>query len=344
MTGEQSAHRGLRELLDLGVNEGAFTEGHAWVAHDGQPLAHAHTAGVTVHSLWDVASLTKPMATVTEVMRAVGDGVIDLDERVRSPTGLDTTVRALLGHRSGLPAWDDLWAVAEGLGPGWQPGARAVKDAIAARIGALAGSEPATRYSDLGFISLGWHLERRLKQPLDELVTRWHWGAPTTGQGAAQVVPTGHCPRRLRQAHGEVDDLNAWVLGGVAGHAGLFATANDVGSWALELSNSAAGRGGAIDGGVIREFWDRTNIAGSGSTWVLGWDTPTLPDSTAGARASLEAVGHLGFTGTSVWIDRAHDLIVVLLTDRAALGAPSKAVMRNFRPRFHDGVRDLLDL
>jgi CubicO group peptidase (beta-lactamase class C family) len=187
-------------------------------------------------------------------------------------------------------------------------------------------------------------LERRLNQPLGQLVDRWRWGVPMTGPDAARAVPTGHCPRRQRQAHGEVDDLNAWVLGGVAGHAGLFATAAEVGGWALELANSAADRGGPIAGEVVREFWDPLNRAGAESTWVLGWDTPTSPNSTAGTRASSAAVGHLGFTGTSVWIDRAHDLIVVLLTDRVALGPTSKAKMRGFRPRFHDGIRDLLNL
>lgn len=344
MTRAASRESGLRALLEDGRAAGAFTQGHAWVAHDGSPVAQAHTEGVTPESLWDVASLTKPMATVTEVMRAVGDGVMTLDERVQSPSGLDTTVRALLAHRSGLPAWDDLWAIAEHKTPGWRPGTATVKAAIAERIGELAGSESGTRYSDLGFISLGWHLEARRQASLNQLVTRWCWGLPPGAPGRGRAVPTGHCPRRLRQAHGEVDDLNAWVLGGIAGHAGLFATANEVGQWALGLSNSAAGRGGMIDGGVIREFWDLSNRADASTTWVLGWDTPTPPNSTAGARVSKDAVGHLGFTGTSVWIDRAHDLIVVLLTDRVALGAPSKAVMRGFRPRFHDGVRDLLGL
>jgi CubicO group peptidase (beta-lactamase class C family) len=159
-------------------------------------------------------------------------------------------------------------------------------------------------------------------------------------QDQARCIPTGHCERRGRQAHGEVDDLNCWVLGGVAGHAGLFATLGEVGAWALDLANASAGRGGAIDGAVVREFWALEQQVDS--TWVLGWDTPTRPNSTAGGRASATAVGHLGFTGTSVWIDRGHDLVMVLLTDRVALGPPSKAVMRAFRTRFHDGVRDLV--
>ena len=344
MTQQTAIEDGLRELLQVGVNGGAFTEGHAWVAHTGRAIADAHTEGVTERSLWDVASLTKPMATVTEVMRAVAGGVIRLDERVQAPQGLDTTVRDLLAHRSGLPAWDDLWAVAETLGPDWRPGSQAVRDAVAGRIGALAGFESSTRYSDLGFISLAWHLERRLKQPLNTLVTHWSWGISQPALNSPQVVATGHCPRRKRQAHGEVDDLNAWVLGGVAGHAGLFATAGEVGQWALDLANSAEDRGGTIDGGVVREFWDLSNRDDSGATWVLGWDTPTPPNSTAGTRVSPLAVGHLGFTGTSVWIDRACDLIVVLLTNRVSLGESSKPLMRQFRPRFHDGVRDLLSL
>jgi serine-type D-Ala-D-Ala carboxypeptidase len=333
-------NQGLRVLLDEGVAAGAFGVGAAWVALDGRPVGCGYTAGADAQTLWDVASLTKPMAVVTETMRGVEAGLLALDEPVTYPPGLETTVRDLLAHRSGLPAWDDLWRVAEGLGEDWVPGSEAVREAVAARIGGLAGTQEGTCYSDLGFISLGWHLERRLKTSLDALVPRWRWGVPAGTPDHARCVPTGRCERRGRRAVGEVDDLNCWVLGGVAGHAGLFATLAEVGEWALDLANAAAGRGGVIDGGIVREFWAMEQRRRS--TWVLGWDTPTPPNSTGGTRVSATAVGHLGFTGTSVWIDRAQDLVTVLLSNRPALGSPSKTIMRAFRPRFHDAVRDLL--
>lgn len=329
----------LRELLEEGVRRGAFEHGHAWVAQGGRRRAQAWTAGCRAHSLWDVASLTKPMATVTPLMRAVAAGAMSLEEEVRLPEGLVTSVEALLAHRSGLPAWDDLWAVAEATGEPWRPGSPAVKAAVSRRIGTLAGHAEGTVYSDLGFITLGWHMEARLGRNLRALTPRWRWGVDRGTRAHARAIPTGHCPRRQRQAHGEVDDLNCWVLGGVAGHAGLFASANEVGAWALDLSNAAAGRGGEIDGGVIRHFWDLERRDGRGGTWVLGWDTPTPPNSTAGTQVSPHAVGHLGFTGTSVWIDREADLIVVMLTNRVALGEASRPIMRQFRPHFHDAIR-----
>ena len=335
MTHETSINAGLRALLEQGIHEGAFGIGGAWVAEGGRQIGTAFTSGANATSMWDVASLTKPMAIVTEVMRRVASRALSLDDRVTHPAGLNATIRDLLAHRSSLPAWDDLWAVAEGLEAPWTPGSPQVIQAISERIGALSGTQKGTRYSDLGFIALGWHLERHLGQTLEQLVDRWCWSAP-----AERAIPTGHCHRRGHQSVGEVDDLNCWVLGGVAGHAGLFATLDEVGRWALDLANSAANRGGTIDGGVIREFWDLGQR--QDSTWVLGWDTPTPPNSTAGRRASLDSVGHLGFTGTSVWIDRGHDLVMVLLTDRVALGPDSKPIMRAFRPRFHDGIRDLV--
>ena len=331
---------GLRALLEEGVTAGAFEVGAAWVALEGRPLESAYTEGATPETIWDLASLTKPMAVVTEVMKGVEDGRLTLDEPVTGPGGLKTTIRDLLAHRAGLPAWDDLWRVAESSGDSWIPGSPPVRAAVAARIGALAGTQAGTCYSDLGFITLGWHLERRLQAPLEALVSRWRWGVPRGTPDHLRCVPTGHCDRRGRQALGEVDDLNCWVLGGVAGHAGLFATLDEVGAWALDLANSAADRGGRIDGGVVREFWALERRRDS--TWVLGWDTPTPPRSTAGTRASATAVGHLGFTGTSVWIDREQDLVMVLLSNRVALGSASKTIMRSFRPRFHDAIRDLV--
>ena len=227
----------LEALLQMGVEEGAFTQAAAWIAHQGRARAEAFTTQVNPSSLWDVASLTKPMAVVTEAMRGVAQGWLSLDDRVRWPLGIDASLRDLLAHRAGLPAWDDLWALAEGLGPGWQPGSSAVKDAVAQRIGALAGTQQGTRYSDLGFITLGWHLERTRGRSLDAIVSDWRWSSSALDLG--RVVPTGHCPRRQRQAHGEVDDLNAWVLGSVAGHAGLFATLDEVGCWALGLASQS---------------------------------------------------------------------------------------------------------
>ena len=165
----------------------------------------------------------------------------------------------------------------------------------------------------------------------------------------ASFAPTGFCPWRQRNLVGEVHDPNAWILGGAAGHAGLFGTAGTVGRWALALERLAAEDVASpalpgIEGAVVRGFWDRSQMAELRGTWVLGWDTPSPEGSSAGSRVSPEAVGHLGFTGTSVWIDRRDRLVTVLLTNRSALGAAAHTRLKAFRPRFHDGVRDLLGI
>ena len=334
---------GLRSLLEEGVSAGAFRHGHLWVAQGGRCVSQAWTTHTHPHALWDLASLTKPMAVVTTCMRGVQSGALTLSDEVRSPAGFKSDIRSLLAHRSGLPAWDDLWCVAESLGGAWCPGSPEVRAGVEARIAELAHTQEGSAYSDLGFITLGWHLEAHLSQRLRALISRWRWGVSAESRAHQRSISTGYCPRRERDTRGEVNDLNTWVLGGVAGHAGLFASAREVGAWALDLANAAVGRGGSIDGGVVREFWDPAHKAPK-STWVLGWDTPTPPNSTAGTRVSPNAVGHLGFTGTSVWIDRESDLLVVFLSDRVALGAKAQPIMRRIRPAIHDGVRDLLGL
>ncbi|TNF38433.1 MAG: serine hydrolase, partial [Deltaproteobacteria bacterium] len=158
----------------------------------------------------------------------------------------------------------------------------------------------------------------------------------------AAYAPTGHCARRRRALRGEVHDANAWALGGAAGHAGVFATVDEVGRWALDLLRASQGHAASLDGGVVRTFWDPAWRAPD-ATWVLAWDTPSPGgQSTGGARISAAAIGHLGFTGTSVWIDRDADLVTVLLTNRVALGPASGPRMRLYRPHFHDAVRDAL--
>ncbi|MGM0574215.1 MAG: serine hydrolase domain-containing protein [Myxococcota bacterium] len=335
----------LRDLLEAGRDEGVYPSAAAWIATDLEPRGAAYVGEAGPDTLWDVASLTKPMAVVALAMRGVAEGWLNLGEEVTRPEGLRATVRDLLGHRSGLPAWDDLWAHLDEAAPGWRPGTGATKQAVGRRIADLqrtARVEGAV-YSDLGYIVLGWHLERRLGASLDRLVPGYRGiHPPSDPSERARYAPTGFCPRRGRRLVGEVNDLNAWILGGVAGHAGIFATAERVGAWALDLARAEAGRPASLDGGVVRAFWDR-DARPDGATWVLGWDTPSPGYTSAGSGAGPRAVGHLGFTGTSVWIDRDHDLVAVLLTNRVGGGPHTQAAMKRFRPRFHDAVRALAE-
>ena len=321
----------IRGLLEAGVREGVFPMAAAWIAVDGEPAATAVAGGAHMETVWDLASLTKPIAVVSVAMDGVEAGWLTLDERVTWPVGVDTTVRGLLAHRSGLPPWDDLAAVADADVPDWRPGEARVREAVARRIGALAGTQEGTAYSDLGFIVLGWHLERRLGRSLREMRGGWRPAEISPPTDIDGFAPAGREARRGRRLIGEVNDTNCWVLGGACGHAGLFGTADEVGRWALDLARS--GRR------VVDAFWDSGQRADS--TWVLGWDTPSPGASSGGRRVSASAVGHLGFTGTSVWIDRDQGLVMVLLTNRVDIDMSPQPAIKRFRPRFHDAVRDV---
>jgi CubicO group peptidase (beta-lactamase class C family) len=217
---------------------------------------------------------------------------------------------------------------------------------------------PGTRavYSDLGFILLGWLLERTAGTRLDV-----QFGSEVAGRlglqstsfvsladaeararllGDRSVAATQLCPERRRLVLGEVDDLNAVAMGGIAGHAGLFSTAADLSAIAAALTAAWRGGGSFVDPEVVRTFWTPSNVPGS--TWRLGWDGPARQGSQAGSRISPAAVGHLGFTGCSLWIDPARETWIVLLSNRVHPSVPTDDRFRLFRPAVHDAALDAL--
>ena len=337
----------LIAALEEGRQAGAWPMASLWVSARGE-VFEAAVGGAGPDTLWDLASLTKPMVVGTLAMEAVTSGALVLDAPIAGfePVGSDGVVRevapltwrALLGHRAGLPAWKDLvFALPEPR----SAGSAEARYAVRALVRMAARERDVRRgveYSDLGYLLAGMLLEERLGLDL----------AAQTGLGGVflpevvgrQVAPTGWCPWRRREvALGEVHDPNAWVLGGVAGHAGLFGTAAGVGRWARGLLRRSRGeatgcRLDAIAQDVVSAFWAREQ----GGSWVLAWDTKSETGSSAGTRISHDSVGHLGFTGTSVWIDRRRDLVVVLLSNRVALGTTAIAAIKTMRPKVHDAV------
>lgn len=268
------------------------------------------------HSVYDLASLTKVIATTTLAMQAVEEGRLDLDQPVqrylpqfRGPGKERVTVRHLLTHSSGLRADSPLWRQTPNADSALRfvnhlpldtvPGARMV-------------------YSDMGAIVLGEVVERVLGGRLDRLAQSRIF-APLGMTSTRFRPPPSWIPRiaateydtawRKRIVRGEVhDEKSAW-LGGVAGHAGLFGSALDLltfGEWLLGRVTSNAGR--------AAEFVRRQELP-PGSTRALGWDTPA-PGSSAGTLLDPGSFGHTGFTGTSLWIDPSRDLVIVLLTNR----------------------------
>ncbi len=336
----------------------------AWLGATGRtafPDAGAVDAPVGPDTVFDVASLTKPLATVPVILSLCAQGRLGLDAPIgaflpflRGTSWAAATPVHLLSHVSGLPAWRPFAADLVAAGGVSVAGAPFAIDAVRARIAAeVPGAPPgaACVYSDLGFMLLAALVESAGGAPLDRqfvdcvaapLGLRGTFFVGVRGGVADPApVPTGQiaatevCPTRRRCLQGEVHDDNAWVLGGAAGHAGLFSTAREVAAIALAFRDSFRGDG-PWPAPLVRRLWSR-EATPPGSTRLMGFDTPSPRGSMAGDRAPTGTVGHLGFTGTSFWMEPVTGRLVVLLTNRVHPDR-SRGGIQSFRPRFHDAA------
>ncbi len=356
-------------------------------AHGGDPEGRE----TTPESLFDVASLTKLMATTTTAAVMVGRGLLDLDTPVvhwlpefgQSGKGA-ITPRALLGHRSGLAAWSPFFKevmnhqVARGIYP-WAEGespAEAFSTSRRLVLSSVLRSPPAhpagTRvYSDLGFLTLMRVLERASNQDFRHLVqesvldplglqdTFFHdlGSEDDPGWPARHVMPTGLVrprpplpeqdysvpPQADDTGCGEVDDDNAFALGGVAGHAGLFSTARDVARFGALVLEEMAGADRLGAGEALRSF-AKEDPATTGCPRGLGFDMPAPENSTLGTvfgSGPQGAVGHLGFTGCALWLDLDRGLSAALLTNRVFPDRGRQEEINNLRRDFYDKVAQL---
>jgi len=327
---------------------------------------------VSTATLFDLASLTKAVATTTMAMILYERGLLELDASVvgivpefgahsshePDPRHREVTFRMLLAHSSGLPAYEKLFLKA-----------RSRDDLLHAAFTTPLTADPGScaEYSDIGFIILGAALERIAEESLDRFCQREIFGPlamtrttfnppaemrdeipPTAderaacvgpGLGPGQVERGSTVPRhtfRDRVIQGEVQDENAFVLGGVAGHAGLFSTAEDVARFAHAMLNG----GNPILRPETVSLFTRREAVPAGTSRALGWDTPSRP-SQSGKHFGPESFGHLGYTGTSLWIDPERQLSVTLLTNRTWPDCSSQAI-KQVRPRFHDSIIETL--
>lgn len=327
---------------------------------------------MTRETVFDLASLTKPMATTTAVLLLVSEGRLELDAPVAKvlPAFAErdkeaVTLRQLLTHSSGLRPWrgfhelllkkerktgERLIGTAEGRE--WIVD-RVVRSALVHEPGAAA------VYGDLDFIVLGAVIEavtgqgldvfcqQRIFEPLGLHETRFHpqlrldgaEGDPTAvpSERLRRTAASENCPWRDRIVWGEVHDPNAAAMGGVAGHAGLFSTADDVMRFAQIWLDVWHGRSDLLPRDAVREF-SRHQEGPEDSVWALGWDRPTPGGSSSGRHFSENSIGHLGFTGTSVWIDLDKQAIIVMLTNRVHLIA--KKSKFTLRPVVHDIIME----
>jgi CubicO group peptidase (beta-lactamase class C family) len=343
-----------RAVLERGIAERAFP-GAAWGVLRGGEMVALEAAGrftyeedappVRPETVFDLASVTKAVATTAAAMLLVDRGVLDLNARVGDilpgfVVGMELgshkeriTLRMLLTHTSGLPAYEQLFRNCAGE----ESLLRAV---LTLRLQAKPGER--TEYSDPGFILLGKALEvlggemlgclcmREIFAPLGMEATRFCPPAI-----ARQMIPPTENDTwfRGRVIQGEVQDENAYVMGGVSGHAGLFANVRDL----LRFAACILAEGKSADGRQVFQPETVAQFAArQGDGRALGWDVPT-PGGSSGKYFSERSIGHLGYAGTSLWIDREQKLAVALLTNRTWPDRANQAI-KQIRPLFHDAV------
>jgi CubicO group peptidase (beta-lactamase class C family) len=354
-TGQDDRFRSAFNILNEAIAMHAFPACSLAVTSRGELVAckalgrftyETSSLPVSTASIFDLASVTKVAATTAMAMILYERGVLDLEAPVTAilpefaaadGRRAEVTVRMLLAHSSGLPAYEKLFLRAKTrealLHAAFQmelsvaPGARA-------------------EYSDIGFIILGIALERLADEALDSFCQREVFGplgmAHTTFNPAMSLresIPPTADDRafRHRSIQGEVQDENASVLGGVAGHAGLFSTADDISLFAHAMLNG----GYPILRPDTVQLFTRRESAPKDTSRALGWDTPSAP-SQSGKYFGPRAFGHLGYTGTSLWIDRDRQVSIILLTNRTWPDCQNQAI-KQVRPVFHDAVIEALE-
>ncbi|MDG4475502.1 serine hydrolase domain-containing protein [Thiovibrio frasassiensis] len=317
---------------------------------------------VTAVTVYDLASLTKPLATVLAVLTLlqeqrlqISDLVSDIFPQASNSFLHRVSIKDLLCHCSGFPAHKPYYLELIRL-----PAEKRKEMLLNLLFTEAPAYETGTAsvYSDLGFMLLGLIVEKKsgcrldhffrekIAEPLGIAEKIFYGTTGPEGKGEiskALYAPTEECPFRKRLLCGEVSDENCHALGGVAGHAGLFGTIEGVLEMGVQLLEQWQGRKehSSYRASDLQRFLIPRNIPGS--TWALGFDTPSATGSSGGRYLAPTSVGHLGFTGTSLWIDPTRDLVMVLLSNRVH---PSRENIRikQFRPLFHETVMESLGL
>ncbi len=346
----------LREGLEQQAFPGAaaaITRGDQMVALKGigRFTYDASSPEVVAETVWDLASVTKVVATTAMAMILYERGELDLDmplsavvpEFVRGSPGNRgdprrgaVTLRMLLAHSSGLPSYYRMYEYCHTR-----------EELLAACYACDLTADPGTRaeYSDIGFLLLGVALERIAAARLDVFCRRETFGplgmVHTDFNPSAEWrdhIPPTEDDRQFRQRviQDEVNDENAWVMGGVAGHAGVFSAAADV----ARFGNCMVSGGSPILRPQTIELFTRREQSPPGTSRALGWDTPSQP-SQSGEFFSPRSFGHLGFTGTSLWCDPERRVTITLLTNRTWPDRTSQEI-KQVRPMFHDAVMEAL--
>lgn len=358
----------VEALLNKGVVEGVYPGAVLLVAFEGEILLFQQVGSRALvpkvltmerDTIFDLASLTKPLAISLAVMKLIDSGRIELDQPLEDlltkalPRDRKSiTPRLLLSHSAGFVDWKPFYLDLDNIRPEER------KDNLREQLLNIPLLYPlgkGTLYSDLGFMMLEWVVEeiagmklpqflrKHFYDPLGLNKTFFYEHAVPLRFGEDQFAATEDCPWRKEILKGIVHDENAYALGGYSGHAGLFGNAREVYTLISLLREHYRGeREDYLRPETVRAFCRRADVV-KGSTWALGWDTPSPENSSSGRHFSQRSVGHLGFTGTSVWIDLERDVIVIFLTNRVHPTRKNEKI-RAFRPALHDMVMKELGL
>jgi CubicO group peptidase (beta-lactamase class C family) len=359
---DNSGPEKISALLEYGAVERVFPGAVLLVASGGKiefiketGYLSASDSAIKVKkdTIFDLASLTKPAATSLAIMGLVDKNIIGLDQSISEflPLSLKDekkhiTVRLLLSHSAGLPEWKPYYL-------------ELVKYPLEKRKDILRKmilEEPLKyspgkdfEYSDLGFMLLEWIIEQSTGKKMDQHISEEYYRPLKLKQtffsqqtplfSKDKIAATENCQWRKKVIHGVVHDENAYALGGYSGHSGLFGDVHDLyiimdmlrGHFILERSDFFKPE-------TLKAFFKKQDIV-KGSTWALGWDTPSPGESSSGKYFSANSIGHLGFTGTSIWMDLDKDILVIFLCNRVHPSRDNIRI-RSFRPELHDAVME----
>ena len=350
----------ITESLKRGLKEKVYP-GAVLLVAKGEDIVFFHNVGnraltpkplpMEKETIFDLASLTKPLSTTLAIMKLVDEDLLGLDITISSlirpfpwKDKADLTPRLLLNHSAGLTDWKPFYL-------------EIIKYPIEDRKPALrrlimeeplyAEPKKISIYSDLGFMLLEWIIEIITGQDLSSFLnsTFYHpLGLKNLylDHITADVVhekdlfaATEYCQWRREIIQGHVHDENAYALGGYSGHAGLFGTALDIFTLTNKLNKIYRGySSGPLKTKTVRTFFSRQGIP-QGSTWALGWDTPSEKNSSSGNYFNSNSIGHTGFTGISIWIDLKKDITVIFLTNRIHPSRSNEKI-KDFRPELHN--------
>jgi CubicO group peptidase (beta-lactamase class C family) len=351
--------RHVDSALTDAVRHGVFPSADLLVAKNGEIIHHGYYGDSREGTHYDVASFTKPLCTSTLVVQLIAEGKLDLNTTLdhfygsANESHAHITIENLLNHTSGLPAWKPYYRELPSSIVATEEGKRSIIDACVNEPVEYKPGEQIV-YSDIGYILLGDIIERVSGMPLDKIFKQkisdplglkdtFFIKLGDTSEEAKmhrRFAATEDCHWRERVIHGQVHDQNCYAMGGVGGHAGLFSTAQDIHLFLTAFMPCFEHDGGFLPHKLLASIFHLKNdliTPPRRGVFVGGWDTPSASNSAAGHYSSRHAIGHLAYTGCSLWIDQQQHFWMILLTNRIHPSTTNEKI-KAFRPRIHDLV------